>query len=298
MHYEDIFSMVGGTPCVRVDSSKGGSRIFLKLEGTNPTGSIKDRACAFMIRAAVAEGRLSSGMVILDASSGNFACSLAMFAKTLGFSSAVTVSSKLTAAKRDFLQYMGTTIYQVGEFTIEGNRFCKQLCEEREGEYCFLDQLHNWNNPRAHFETTGPEILAEFGDLTMVVGSLGSGGTMTGIGEYMRSAAPHVRIVVVECESGNRIAGTGTFSDGDYVTPFIKKSRERGYFDQAIRVTEYQAAKSAERLAYQGIFCGLQTGGVLHAARIAASLQNSGGTVVCLSGDTGWKNLDKLIAGR
>jgi cysteine synthase A len=130
----------------------------------------------------------------------------------------------------------------------------------------FWDQLHNWANPRARYASTGPEILAEFRDLAMVVGSLGSGGSMTGVAEYMREFAPQVKIAVVESAPGSRIPGTGSFLEGDYVTPFIQRARERRYFDFTVRVTEAQAAVMSRLLLARGVFGGLQTGGVVHAA--------------------------------
>jgi cysteine synthase len=129
----------------------------------------------------------------------------------------------------------------------------------------------------------------------MVVGSLGSGGTMAGLAEYMKEAAPHVKIVAVECASGSRIPGTGTFVDGDYVSPFIRKAREQGHFDLMVKVSEQDAASATKILINQGIFCGVQTGGVLHAALTSASLADVRGPIVVLSGDSGWKNLDKLM---
>jgi cysteine synthase len=270
--------------------------MYLKLEGYNPTGSIKDRACTFMLRAMREEGKLLPGMTLLDASSGNFACALAFYGKMAGYRSAVAVSSKLTAAKREFLLYLGATIHPVGDFTIQGNDFCRSLAEHHPDEYCFLDQLHNWNNPRAHLESTGPEILAAFPDVGMVVGSLGSGGTMMGVSQFLKATAPHVSIVVVECAPGNRIPGTGSFQEGDWITPFIRKGYDEAYFDACVRVTEADAAHSTRFLLQQGFFCGLQTGGVVHAAVSYTASHRIEGSVVILSGDTGWKNLDKLLA--
>jgi len=111
----------------------------------------------------------------------------------------------------------------------------------------------------------------------------------------MKRFAPHVKIVTVECESGSRIPGTGTFVDGDYVSPFIRKGREQGFFDHSIRVSEADAASATQLLIRQGIFCGLQAGGVLHAAIVGASLWDLQGAVVMLAGDAGWKSLDKLL---
>jgi cysteine synthase len=296
MKYADVFGLVGRTPAVKVKT--GGlatTELYLKLEGTNPTGSIKDRSCLFMLQAAIEDGSLAPGKTIIDASSGNFACAMALFGKLLGFPSVVAVSSKLTSEKRDFLRYLGCAIHQVGDFTIQGNEFCRQLANATPDQYCFLDQLHNWRNPRAHYESTGPEILADFPDVKMVVGSLGSGGSMTGIAEYIKKFAPQVTVVVVESAPGSRIPGTGSFADGDYVTPFIRAGYSQGYFDRTARISEADAASTANLLLSQGLFCGLQTGGVVYAAMKCAVSAGSAGTVVALSGDTGWKNLDRLM---
>jgi len=296
MVYKNIFDMVGKTPSVRVRVDHNpDQQFFIKLEGSNPSGSIKDRACVAMLQAGLEDGMLTPGKTVLDASSGNFACALALYARCLGYQCEVAVSSKLTAAKRDFLEYMGTRINNVGDFTIEGNEFCRRLNESNPGKYFFVDQLHNWKNPQAHCQATGPEIISDCPDVAMVVGSLGSGGTMAGVGEYMKRAAPQVKVVVVESAAGNRIPGTGSFADGDYVTPFIRRAYEQNHFDCKVLISESEAARALKILIGQGIFGGLQTGGVLHAALDRAKAWNIKGPVVMLSGDTGWKNLDKLL---
>src|SRR5579872_4292858 len=193
MKYQSVLDMVGKTPSVRVCINGAHcSGLFLKLEGFNPTGSIKDRACVFMLRSALENGELTAGKSVLDASSGNFACALAFYSRMLGYEATVAVGSKLTEAKRDFLKYLGATVHPVGDFTIEGNAFCRQLAAQSPEKYCFLDQLHNWRNPEAHYRTTGPEIMSEFPNATVIVGSLGSGGTMTGVGKYVKEKAPRV----------------------------------------------------------------------------------------------------------
>lgn len=294
--YQDIFDMIGDTPNLRfrLPGDKG-LPVFFKLEGHNPTGSIKDRACASMLRYAVQDGSLVPGKIVLDASSGNFACALAFYSRILGFSSAVAVSSKLTSAKREFLRSLGTEIHEIGDFTIQGNEFCRQLAQSYPSRYCFLDQLHNWRNPRAHFEGTAREILRDFPDIAVVVGSLGSGGAMTGVAQYLKESRPDVKIVTVESASGSRIPGAGAFIDGDYITPFIQHARSKGLFDETVPVTELEAAGSMSLLLDQGIFAGLQTGAVLHATQIYLARCDVTGSVVVLSGDIGWKSLDKLV---
>ena len=295
--YEDVFDMVGRTPHLRVQTPEAGdARFYVKLEGANPTGSVKDRGGLGMLRAARESGALQPGMTLLDASSGNMACALAYFGRVLGHRATLVVSSKLTEDKRNFLRYYGATLHQVGDFTIEGNRWCRELVErESAGRYCFLDQLHNWANPRAHYEGTGPEILEAFPDVELVVGSLGSGGTLYGTGKFLKEARPGIKVVAVQSAPGTRIPGTGSFDEGDYRTPFILKGIEDCVFDQVMRITEADAVRRTLELRDRGVFGGLQTGGVLHAALTAARELDVRGDVVFISGDTGWKNIVKLL---
>lgn len=297
MKYQDMFQLVGNTPQVRVNCPESGAaNIHVKLESYNPTGSLKDRACLSLIRQKVEEGSLLPSMTLLDASSGNLACAIAYYGKMLGYSATVAVNSKLTADKRNFLRYFGATMHQIGNYTIEGNQWCREFIKnDRSSRYCFLDQLHNWANPRAYYETLGPEILAAFPDLAMVVGSLGSGGSMTGVGEFVKQKKPAVKVITVQAARGTRMPGTASFEDGDYMTPFIRRGIDDRIFDDTVKITEQDAVKRTLQLRDQGIFCGLQTGGVLHAALESVRNHNIEGDVVIISGDSGWKNMDKLL---
>lgn len=297
MEYQRVSEMVGGTPHLRVEAAElPMSRIFAKLEGWNPTGSVKDRAGLLMIQNALDSGALRPGMTLIDASSGNMACSLTYFGRVLGYPTAVVVSSKLTEDKRSFLKWFGATIHTVGDLTIEGNRWCRELVEREGGDqYCFLDQLHNWANPQAHYVGTGPEILAAFPGVRMVVGSLGSGGTLYGTARFLKEHRPDVRVVAVESEVGTKLPGVGAFAGGDYVTPFIAKGWADGIFDEAVRVTADDAVRGTLRLRDIGVFCGMQTGAVFHAAVRAVRAAGVAGDVVFISGDAGWKNFDKLL---
>jgi cysteine synthase len=295
MIYPSMQDAVGRTPHLRVSAPGGGPRFFVKLEGCNPTGSVKDRAGLALVRGALESGALRPGVSLLDASSGNMACALAYFGRMLGYPARVVVSSKLTEDKRSFLRFYGADVVQVGHFTIEGNRWCRELAE-REGadRWCFVDQLHSWSNPQAHYDATGPEILDDFPGVEMVVGSLGSGGTLYGTGRYLKDRRPEVRVVAVESAPGTRLPGTGSFCEGDYVTPFIARGRAE-VFDHAVRVSLADAERRTLELRDRGIFCGLQTGGVFHAAMEAARELGVRGDVVFISGDVGWKNMDKLL---
>lgn len=296
MRYASFTRLVGRTPSVRYQTVEAPeARIFVKIEGQNPTGSVKDRAGLYNLQGALEDGTLRSGQIVLDASSGNMACSLAYFAAVLGFRAEVACSSKLTEDKAAFIRYLGATLHRVGDLTIEANRYCRDVLVARNpGTYAFLDQLHNWNNPRAHYETTGPEILEDFPDAAAVVGSLGSGGTMNGVARFIRERKPGTQIVAVESESGTKIPGTGAFVDGEYETPFIKQIRAERLADHTIRVDLDAASRRTLALRQQGFFCGIQTGGVVDAAVRFSVGSRIHGDVVVISGDAGWKNMDKL----
>jgi cysteine synthase len=297
MKFDGTMQMIGNTPHVAVRAPECPSaRIYAKLEGYNPTGSIKDRACLYMIRSKIEEGVLRPGMTLLDASSGNMGCSIAFYGRMMGYQTVVVANSKLTPDKRRFIEYYGAELLLVGDFTIDGNRYCAdRAARDESGRFCFLDQLHNWANPEAHYETTGPEILADFPELAMVVGSLGSGGAMAGTARFLKENRPNTKVVAVQAASGTKLPGTGSFDDGDYVTPFIKRARDEQLFDHTLKINESDAARRTLQLKEQGLFCGLQTGGVLHAALSSAEKFGVEGDVVILSGDTGWKNMDRLL---
>jgi cysteine synthase len=295
--YDEVVQMIGKTPHVRVQFPEAGDAVlYIKLEGQNPTGSIKDRTCIYLLRDVLKRGELRPGMTVLDASSGNLGCALAYYSRLLGYESFVVSSAKLTAPKRDFILYYGARIHQTGTFTIEGNQYCRQLAAENPGQFCFLDQLHNWNNSLAHYETTAPEILGEFSSLAMVVGSLGSGGSLLGIGQYFKGRSPDTLIVAVQAAPGTKLPGTASLDEGDYRSPFIEKGYRSNIFDYTVKVTEADAIARTIQLRNQGIFCGLQTGGVVHAALEAIREKKIKGNVVLVSGDSGWKNMDKLLA--
>ena len=297
MRFADVTKMVGGTPCVRfISEETGKARLFVKLEGNNPTGAVKDRPCLSIIQDMLERGKLKPGMTLLDASSGNFAGSVAYLGRVLGYpAEVVATKSKITPEKLAFMAYFGAKVTEMGQFTFEGNRYCRDLaasdgCEK----YCFLDQLHNWANPRAHYQGTAVEIATEFEELDLVVGSLGSGGTLFGIGKYMSESRPEVKVLAVQAGSGTVIPGMGAFDDGDYVTPFMKRGFEEKLYSLSSVYLESAVERTLE-LREQGIFCGIGTGGVLHAALERIQEKGIEGNVVIISGDSGWRDLDRLL---
>ena len=294
----DFTSLVGNTPIVQYATDEVvGAKIWVKLEGCNPTGSIKDRPCLYQIRGAEERGELQRGMTLLDASGGSMGCSLAYFGRMLGYKVTTVCNTRLAEDQIAFIRYFGATICMVGNHTMEGNSYCREvLWAENPEKYCFLDQLHNWDNPKSHFETTGPEIVRDFPRVGAVVGSLGSGGTMNGVGRFIKESVSEADIIGVEAASGTRLPGTWAFDDGDYATPFIKQIVEEKIVDRRIKVSAVDAMRRTRELTAQGFFCGRQTGGVIHAAIFAINEYGIEGDVVVISGDAGWKYMTVLTS--
>lgn len=297
MIHESVFSMIGNTPLVEIKTDEiTNARILVKLESLNPTGSVKDRAAVNNIRTAEANGDLDKSKTILDASSGNMACALAYYGKILGYNVKLICNTKLTDDKRQFIEYFGAELDVFGQITYEGNQKCKELAEQYPDKYCFLDQLHNWANPEASYETLGPEIFRDVPDVKAVVGSMGSGGSMCGAGGYFKDNHPEVRIFTAQAASGTKIPGTGAFIDGDYKTPFIDKMYDEKILDDSLMVHLEEAHERTKQMRDQGIFVGIQGGAVLHTTISMINKHGIQGDVVMVIGDSGWKNMEKLKA--
>jgi [CysO sulfur-carrier protein]-thiocarboxylate-dependent cysteine synthase len=294
-NFESIASRVGNTPILAIpEYQASNARLLIKLEGDNPTGSVKDRACVAMLRAMALDPEWNPSKVLLDASSGNMGCSLAYFGRAMGVPVRIFSSSKLTAEKRAFIEYFGASVETVGEFTIEGNKYCLELAQSEPSRWYFLDQLHNPANPLAHSSETGPEIFSQVPEVTAVVGSIGSGGTLLGVGRYLKQVNHAIKVIAVEAASGTRLPGTAALADGDYRTPFIQEGFAHGIFDCSIQVSEAEAIDMARLLPATGVFGGLQTFAVLAGALRAIESFGLNGDIVVISADTGWKNMDAL----
>ena len=256
--------MVGNTPMVKYKLPNNTAlKVFIKLEGNNPSGSVKDRAALQILNKKIKTGELKKGKEILDASSGSFACSLALFGKILNYPTTVVTGSKLTKEKAWYIDYFGAKRISHGDTTIEGTAYCKKLIENNPDKYCFFDQLHNNENMNAHYLHTGPEILKDVPNIDFLVASVGSGGTIVGIGKYLKEKNSEIKIIAVVSASGTKIPGTGAFVDGDYETPTIKYAKEAGMFDYIVEVTAKKTQEQVRLLRDDGIFVGLSTGAVL-----------------------------------
>ena len=233
-NFVNIEKLIGNTPTMELNLGLNNNvKTYLKLEGYNPTGSIKDRAALFILKDKIKKKELINGKTILDASSGSFACAITYFGNILGFPVITVTGSKMTEDKLNFVNYFGGKNIKIdANFTIECNRYCSEVLLKKNPEkYCFLDQLHNWQNPLAHYETTAPEILKRFPNIAAVVFSIGSGGTICGISRYFKKYSSKTKIIAVTAAKGTKIPGTAGFLDGEYETPFIKEFNQENRID-------------------------------------------------------------------
>ncbi len=294
MIYNNILDRIGNTPIVQFDTYRD-AEIFLKLEGFNPTGSLKDRSALSIVRKLESQDKLT-GKTLLDASSGSFACALAYIGKIMDIPVTVVVNSKISKNNLAFLEIFGAKIIRHGDVTGDGYEYCLDLVKKHPSKYAFTDQLNNWASPEAHYTTTGPEILEDMLDVDFVVASMGSGSTLNGVGRYLRDHGSNAKMITAVAKPGKKIAGT--YSKGpDYISPFMEQLWKENMLFYESPVSYTEAIERCLELRQKGIFVGPQGGGVLQAAMVAIDENNLNGKFVLIMGDSGFKNLDKLIAG-
>jgi [CysO sulfur-carrier protein]-thiocarboxylate-dependent cysteine synthase len=286
---EDLLGLIGNTPLVELSrlSPKPDVRLYAKLEGQNPTGSIKDRVALAMIEAAEAAGELEPGRELLEPTSGNTGISLALVAKLRGYPLTCVLPENATEERRQLLRLYGATI--VDSPGNEGSNGAVRLAlelAEREPRYFMPFQYANEANPRAHYDGTGAEIAAALDRVDVLVAGLGTGGTLMGAGERLRESFPDVVVAAAEPLPGDPVMGLRSLDDG-YVPPILDVSK----LDRKLLVSNEDAVVGVHALLdREGIFAGVSGGAVLHVARrLAGELDE--GVVVCVLADGGWKYL-------
>ena len=281
-----LVELVGNTPLVELRPI-GDVRLYAKLEGQNPTGSIKDRIAKAMIEAAEASGELEPGRELLEPTSGNTGISLGLVAKLKGYPLTCVMPDNVTAERTRLLRLFGAQI--VFSPGIEGSngavRHALELAE-REPRYFMPFQYANVANSRAHYEGTGAEIAEALDHVDVLVAGLGTGGTLMGAGERLRERFPDVIVAAAEPLPGDPVMGLRSLDDG-YVPPILDVSK----LDRKVLVSNEESVHEVRRLLdEEGIFAGVSSGAVLHVARkLAAELDD--GVVVAILADGGWKYL-------
>ncbi len=285
----DLLDAIGGTPMVELRRLAPSSavRLYAKLEGVNPTGSVKDRIARSMITEARASGALRPGQTILEPSSGNTGISLALVGSLLGHPVRIVMPDNTTAERSQLLKlYRAEIVYSPGAEGSNGAIRLAQQMADADPTLYMPYQYGNPANPRAHEETTGPEILDAVPEIDVFVAGLGTGGTLTGVGHFLKRARPGVRIVAAEPLPGEEVQGLRSLDEG-FVPPVL----DQAVLDDRYLVSNRDALIGLRRLMRdEGIFAGLSCGATVHVAlRVAAEMES--GNLVMLFADGGWKYL-------
>jgi cysteine synthase len=291
--YADVIQSIGNTPLVELPklSPREGVRVFAKLEGRNPTGSVKDRVARSMIESAEAEGAVDPGQTILEPTSGNTGISLAMICRIKGYPLRVVMPDNVTEERTQLLRMYGAEIvYSEGA---KGSNGAVEMALEMAGADSSVYmpyQYGNEANPRAHYDGTAVEILDEVDEVTAFVAGLGTGGTLMGVGRRLKENDPETKIVAAEPMQGELVQGLRSLDDG-FIPPIIDLS----LLDRKIMVSNTDAIIWTKRLLdEEGLFAGVSTGAVAAiAVRIAAELES--GNVVFVAPDDGWKYLSSGV---
>ena len=292
--YKGILAAIGNTPMVELQrmSPKPGVRIFAKLEGQNPTGSVKDRIALKMIDQAERDGAISTNRTILEPTSGNTGISLAMVGRLKGYKVAVVMPENVSVERAQLLQAYGAEIFN-SDGTLGTNGaivVAQEMVEKHPDDYFMPYQYGNEGNPGAHYETTGQEIVETLPDTTMFVAGLGTGGTLMGVGRRLKEHNPAIKIVAVAPEPDDFISGLRDLDQG-FIPPILDLSM----LDSRMLVSSLDAFRTTKELLLQeGIFAGISSGSVVYAALRQAERMEEG-NIVCLLADGGWKYLSTSL---
>ncbi|MGH2710030.1 MAG: PLP-dependent cysteine synthase family protein [Actinomycetota bacterium] len=288
MRAADILDAIGNTPLVGIQrlSPKPQVRMWAKLEGQNPTGSLKDRIARAMIEDAEASGELTAERVILEPTSGNTGIALAMVARRKGYKMMAVMPDNASDERIRLLELFGAQIvFSPADKGTNGSiEVARRMAEDE--RYYMPFQYGNEANPRAHYEGTGEEIVRELPEVTHLIAGLGTGGTLTGAGRKLKEHNPNVKVIAAEPELGELVYGLRSLDEG-FIPPILDESvldgKQLVAAEDALRWTR----ELAER---EGIFAGISSGAVLHVGRRVAE-QVDEADIVCLLADGGWKYL-------
>lgn len=293
MKYPTIEACIGGTSLVRLQRmAPAGATVLAKLEGDNPAGSVKDRPAIQMINAAERRGDIRPGDALVEATSGNTGIALAMAAAIRGYRMVLIMPENMSLERRQTMQAFGAELMLVSEAEgMEGARD-RALAMHRAGEAHILNQFDNPDNSDAHYGGTGPELWQDTGgELTHFVSSMGTTGTISGAGRYLKEQNPAIEVIGVQPADGSAIPGIRRWPEG-----YVPKIKEGDVIDREIDVTRAAAEDCMRELARrEGIFAGISSGGCMHAALQVATDAAPGAVVAVIVCDRGDRYLSSGV---
>lgn len=293
MRVESILDLIGNSPMLGIHglSQNENVKIYLKLDGQNPGGSIKDRVALSMIKAAEENGELKPGGTVLESSSGNTAIGLALVCKLKGYRLVIVLAENVTEERKELLRSYGAEIiYSEGALGSNGAIQKAKEVKEQNPEWVLLYQYGNESNTLAHYETTAPEIFQDCPEVDVVVAGLGTTGTLMGCAKFFRENKEGVKIVAVEPPVGESVTGLRSLDDG-----FIPEIFDPNLIDRKVMVRSPESIEVTRKLLEKfGVFVGVSTGAVVYGA-MKMSKEMESGTIVCISPDSGWKYLSAKV---
>lgn len=298
--YSDITELIGGTPLVRLSRFAPGLGVLAKLERQNPAGSAKDRAALSMLRAAEAEGRLAPGGLVIEPTSGNTGIGLAALAAALGYRAVIVMPDSMSPERVKLIAAYGAEVVLTpGAEGMSGAVAKAEEISARSPGSIVAGQFSNPANPRAHYETTGPEIWRDTdGRVAAFVCGVGTGGTITGVGRYLKEQDPAVRVIAMEPASSPLLSEgrAGAHAIQGIGANFVPEALDTSVYDEVVTVTDEDALAAMRELARtEGLLCGVSSGAAAFAAReLAKRPEFAGKSVVCLLPDTGERYLSVM----
>jgi len=294
MLYDSIIDLIGNTPALDIStlSPNPNVRLVVKLEGQNPGGSVKDRAAKYMIEQAEKDGVLTpgSGQVILESSSGNTGIALAMIARVRGYRFRVILPENVSVERRQLLEVWGADIVDSpGSEGSNGAMRRAQALAAENPDWWFPFQYGNDANPRAHYESTGPEIWRDVPEVTHFIAGLGTSGTLMGTGRFLKERKPDVRIWAIEPPAGEMVDGLKNIDEG-FIPPVFLDNDGYDLLDRRLIVRPRESIEVTRKLIDVGVFAGISTGAVA-AAALRCAREIDEGVVVFIAADGGWKYL-------
>ena len=298
--YSDITELIGGTPLVRLSRFAPGLGVLAKLERQNPAGSAKDRVALSMLRAAEAEGRLAPGGLVIEPTSGNTGIGLAALAAALGYRAVIVMPDSMSPERVKLIAAYGAEVVLTpGAEGMSGAVAKAEEISARSPGSIVAGQFSNPANPRAHYETTGPEIWRDTdGRVAAFVCGVGTGGTITGVGRYLKEQDPAVRVIAMEPASSPLLSEgrAGAHAIQGIGANFVPEALDTSVYDEVVTVTDEDALAAMRELARtEGLLCGVSSGAAAVAARaLAQRPEFAGKNVVCLLPDTGERYLSVM----
>ena len=301
MIHDSIVSTIGNTPIVRINRlAPKGIHLFVKVEAFNPMASVKDRLAWAIIHDAEVKGLLKPGQTVIEATSGNTGIALAMVCAARGYPFVAVMADSFSVERRKLMRFLGAKVL-LTPAAQRASGMVKLAAELAAKNGWFLArQFENEANPAYHRQTTGPEILRDFADLPLdyFVTGYGTGGTLTGAGQVLKTARPGIKIIVAEPEQAALLNGKEwqPHKIQGWTPDFIPQVLDRGVIDRVITVTDAESVESSRNLAAQeGIFCGISSGGTLAAALKVANEAAKGSHILAMLPDTAERYLSTVL---